>query len=214
MAYEFVTNKYLQATQTNAQPLTLACWAYLDNITASHCLVAACNATSSSTANNDWMGLFAQGQLSGDPIIAYVRPSDTTANTSTGFSTTTWTHAAATFSGTAPMNLASFINGSAKGTASVNYNPSPTHITIGGLRSSFGTTQPLSGRVAEVGVWNVVLTDAEIASLADGMTCDKVRPQSLVFYAPLVRDLQDVKGGLTVTNNNTATVANHPRVYA
>jgi hypothetical protein len=46
------------------------------------------------------------------------------------------------------------------------------------------------------------------------MTCDKVRPQSLVFYAPLVRDLIDYKGGLTITNNNTATVANHPRVYA
>ena len=46
------------------------------------------------------------------------------------------------------------------------------------------------------------------------MTCDKVRPQSLVFYAPLVRNLQDVKGGLTISNNNTATVAVHPRVYA
>jgi hypothetical protein len=54
----------------------------------------------------------------------------------------------------------------------------------------------------------------EIASLAAGMTCDKVRPQSLVFYAPLVRNLQDVKGGLTITNNNSATVAAHPRVYA
>jgi hypothetical protein len=71
-----------------------------------------------------------------------------------------------------------------------------------------------NGEVAEVGIWNVALTAAEIASLAKGMTCDKVRPQSLVFYAPLVRELQDVKGGLTITNNNTATVANHPRVYA
>ena len=71
-----------------------------------------------------------------------------------------------------------------------------------------------NGQAAEVGIWNVALTDAEIASLADGMTCDKVRPQSLVFYAPLIRDLQDVRGGLTITNNNGATVANHPRVYA
>jgi hypothetical protein len=72
----------------------------------------------------------------------------------------------------------------------------------------------MGGQIAEVGIWNVALTAAEIASLADGMTCDKVRPQSLVFYAPLVRDLQDVRGGLTITNNNTATVANHPRIYA
>jgi hypothetical protein len=71
-----------------------------------------------------------------------------------------------------------------------------------------------NGSMAECGIWNAALTTAEIASLADGMTCDKVRPQSLVFYAPLVRDLIDVKGGLTITNNNSATVANHPRVYA
>jgi hypothetical protein len=70
------------------------------------------------------------------------------------------------------------------------------------------------GRIAEVGIWNAALTAAEIASLAKGMTCDKVRPESLVFYAPLVRDLQDLSGGLTITNNNAATVATHPRVYA
>lgn len=69
------------------------------------------------------------------------------------------------------------------------------------------------GDISEVGIWNVALTAAEIASLAKGMACDKVRPQSLVFYAPLARDLIDVRGGRTITNNNTATVANHPRIY-
>ena len=71
-----------------------------------------------------------------------------------------------------------------------------------------------NGLIAEVGIWNAALTTAEVASLAKGMTCDKIRPQSLVFYAPLVRDLVDAKGGLVITNNNGATVANHPRVYA
>ena len=70
------------------------------------------------------------------------------------------------------------------------------------------------GLIAEAAVYNAALTAAEIASLAKGMTCDKIRPQSLVFYAPLVRNLVDAKGGLTLTNNNAATVANHPRVYA
>ena len=71
-----------------------------------------------------------------------------------------------------------------------------------------------AGDIAEVGIWNVALTADEIASLAKGTTCDQIRPQSLVFYAPLVRDLIDVKGGLALTNNNGATVSNHPRVYA
>ena len=71
-----------------------------------------------------------------------------------------------------------------------------------------------TGRIADAAIWNAALTAAEIASLAKGMTCDKIRPQNLVFYAPLVRDLNDQKGGLTITNNNAATVAAHTRVYA
>jgi hypothetical protein len=89
----------------------------------------------------------------------------------------------------------------------------PTALHIGArFANTFGGFT--NGLIAEVGIWDVALTPEEIASLAKGMTCDKVRPQSLVFYAPLVRDLVDAKGGLTITNNNTATVANHPRVYA
>ena len=62
-------------------------------------------------------------------------------------------------------------------------------------------------------MWNAALTDAEIASLAKGYKPTRIRPQSLVFYAPLIRDLQDTRGSLAITNNNSATVANHPRVY-
>ena len=72
----------------------------------------------------------------------------------------------------------------------------------------------MNGLIAEVGIWNVALTAAEIASLAKGMTCDKVRPSALVFYAPLIRSLQDLSRAAAITNNNTATVADHPRVYA
>ena len=84
-------------------------------------------------------------------------------------------------------------------------------LQFGGLP---GSSLFFNGTIAEVGIWNAALTAAEIASLAQGMTSDKIRPQNLVFYAPLVRDLIDQKGGLTITNNNGATAANHPRVYA
>jgi uncharacterized protein (DUF736 family) len=126
---------------------------------------------------------------------------------------TAWRHAAHTFS---PSTFARvYLDGTqdAERTDSVPasiYNNAGT-LNIGGLA---GSIVFFNGLIAEVGVWNAALTAAEIASLAKGMTCDKVRPQSLVFYAPLVRNLQDVRGGLTITNNNTATVANHPRVYA
>jgi hypothetical protein len=89
-----------------------------------------------------------------------------------------------------------------------------TGFAVAAIGNDGGTGNYFSGRIADVAIWNTSLNDDEIASLAAGMTCDKVRPQSLVFYAPLVRNLIDAKGGLTITNNNTATVANHPRVYA
>jgi len=103
-----------------------------------------------------------------------------------------------------------FQNGVSVGTSSVNKTPLlPNEIRIG----IFGVNNNFDGSFAEVGIWNAALTAAEIASLAKGMTCDKIRPQNLVFYAPLVRDLIDQKGGRTITNNNGATVANHPRIY-
>ena len=62
-------------------------------------------------------------------------------------------------------------------------------------------------------MWQATLTAEEVASLAKGMTCDKIRPQSLVYYTPLIRDIQDLARGMTLTDTST-TVAAHPRVYA
>jgi hypothetical protein len=89
-----------------------------------------------------------------------------------------------------------------------------TNTVIPQINGRNGANNMNTFNASEIGVWNAALTAAEIASIAKGMTCDKIRPQSLAFYAPLVRDLLDQKGGLAITNNNGATVATHPRVYA
>jgi hypothetical protein len=123
-----------------------------------------------------------------------------------------WYHAAGVFTNSlSPQAFVNGIVGSTTGGGSIT----PTgidQILIGAARTT-SLTGYYNGSIAEVGIWNAALTAAEIASLAKGMTCDKVRPQSLVFYAPLVRDLIDQKGGFAITNNNSATVANHPRIY-
>jgi hypothetical protein len=108
-----------------------------------------------------------------------------------------------------------YANGTAgtQNTTNVGTQNTADTITVGaGWATTIGTYH--TGDIAEVGVWNVALTAAEVASLAKGVTCDRVRPQSLVFYAPLIRDLVDLRGGRAITNNNTATVSTHPRVYA
>lgn len=70
------------------------------------------------------------------------------------------------------------------------------------------------GQSAEVAVWNAALTTPEIASLQKGFSPRRIRPQSLVFYAPLLRNVQELRQGFTLTpGGTTPTVATHPRVY-
>lgn len=212
MAYEFNgTNQYLSTASApiTAVPLTIACWFYPDTITTRYTL-AAINALN--IVSNGFFNISARGDLSGDPIRIAVDASGTAAvNSTTGYTANSWNHACGVFESNSSRTV--YCNGGGSATSTASYTPSNIVLMRIGYFDTAGPAY-MDGRIAEVGVWNAALTAAEIASLADGFTCDKVRPQNLVFYAPLVRDLQDVRGGLTITNNNSATVATHPRVYA
>jgi hypothetical protein len=70
-----------------------------------------------------------------------------------------------------------------------------------------------TGDFADLAIWQAALSAQQIASLADGFSADKVAPESLVYYSPLVRDISDVVGGMTLTDASS-TVEPHPRIYA
>jgi hypothetical protein len=76
-----------------------------------------------------------------------------------------------------------------------------------------GSVLPMNGKIAEAAIWDVALSAGERTALAKGAKPNRVRPQSLALYAPLLRDLADYDSARTLTNNNSATVADHPRVY-
>lgn len=96
----------------------------------------------------------------------------------------------------------------------------PTTESVGNAKA-YIATRPFEGAEglffdgagAEAAIWSVALTAAEIASLAKGFSPRRIRPQSLVFYAPLIRNLQDVRRGLALTPVNGPTVVAHPRCY-
>ena len=210
MAYEFnnANSRFLSTASSNvsAVPMTMACWS-----------------KTSTVANRDEV-FMAVGASNGNRNILSRLAANIGANSngsngnvlasaSSQLTTNTYFHIAGVFASTSSREL--FFNGaSVASNASAAGTQAAFTETLIGARRAASVGLYYTGDTAEVGIWNVVLTAAEIASLADGMTCDKVRPQSLVFYAPLVRDLIDYKGGLTITNNNAATVANHTRVYA
>lgn len=209
MSYNFASasSQHLSTASApvTAEPFTLACWVRLSSITTMR--VIALNGANGvrhqlSVGISD-SGASAQSINGGN--------SGTSSSGNYVGTTNEWHHRAAVFDSS--TSRTAYYNGTAGSTNTTNISITGINqITIGAGNNPAGTF--VNGRIAEVGVWNVALNAAEIGSLADGMTCDKVRPDSLVFYAPLVRDLIDYSGGLTITNNNTATVAEHPRVYA
>jgi hypothetical protein len=207
MAYDFNgTNQYVEvATAVANRPCTLAAWAYLDNVTGARDIVSVSSKTALAVLRLNVNGT--QFRIADQGNVNAVANGGTV-------SANVWNHYAGVFaSGSSRTPYTNGVAGSENTTSVASITP--TFTNIGAFYA--GTSTPIQffdGRMAEIGIWNAVLTAAEIASLAKGMTPDKICPQSLVFYAPLVRNLVDAKGGLTITNNNSATVANHPRVYA
>lgn len=212
MAYEFNgTNQTLTTASSpvTGVPLTIALWFYPDTDTTRYTGITL---RTSDPFVAGFFNLSFRGDLAGDPVRIGVETSGSAAvNSTTGYAGNAWNHACGVFTSNSSRTV--YCNGGGAATNTNSYTVGTLNDIIIG---EFITSVParMDGRIAEVGIWSAALTAAEVASLAKGMTCDKIRPQNLVFYAPLVRDLQDVRGGLTITNNNTATVATHPRVYA
>lgn len=212
MAIDFNgTSSYIEATSAvaTAVPLTLSAWFYAD----------------SNTVNQTILGLTASGATNARFTLqcqntGYLRAAvqaggstagaDTTATINTG----EWQHGCAVFTGNA--NRAVYLNGGNSGTNTTSLTPSAAALN----RTNIGTQWRnqarenfFDGRVAEVGIWDVALSLAEIESLADGYNPQRIRPQSLVFYSPIIRNVVDLRKGLSLTTNVTSVIE-HPRRIA
>ena len=210
MAYEFTaaSSQYLTATTaaTAAYPMTLAAFCKFNDTGTNRSILA----FGRTVTPFHRQVIF---RTNGNRFSAQsVGASSQQANSNIHSTTTAIQHVCGVFASETSREI--FVDGASEATQTTSTTLNDLDQPAVGARNvgSFGLFW--DGMIAEAGIWTAALTAEEVASLAAGMTCDKVRPQSLVFYAPLVRDLVDVKGGLTITNNNGATVANHPRVYA
>jgi hypothetical protein len=220
MAYEFASasSQYLSVDSSPVAnyPCTMATWYRVnsESLGANMALMAFGASANTSRININYNGTTS-------PRRAVQVTCNNTANTQGNItffeqtiSANTWYHAAVVLASS--TDVIAYFNGSPSFNGGTGITVSSLdRITIGVRRDTATSTLStrFDGLLADSGIWNVALTAAEIASLAKGIACDKVRPQSLVFYAPLARDLIDVRGGRTITNNNTATVANHTRIY-
>jgi hypothetical protein len=214
MAYGFNgASQYLSvlsAPVTDA-PITMSIIGRSSNNASQQFIFALGNSTVSS---GQFIATVYAGDVSGDPVSVFLSEAtlNARANSTTSYTLNTFENVVALFTSTTSRTV--YLNGGNNPTANTD-SRQPTGIdrlSIGALLRSTVAAY-LSGQGAEAAIWSVALSDAEIASLAKGFKPYRIRPQSLVFYAPLIRELIDVKGALAITNNNTATVERHPRVY-
>jgi hypothetical protein len=78
-----------------------------------------------------------------------------------------------------------YLNGGNKATNATNLTPTGMNQTIiGGMLTGTGNREWV-GQLDHVAVWNVALTDAEIAALATGISPLQVRSSALVAYVPI-----------------------------
>jgi len=69
------------------------------------------------------------------------------------------------------------------------------------------------GLIAEVAIWNTALVNADFSTLHGGTSAALVKPDNLVFYAPLINNDKDYinKWTLTPVNNPTFS-SSHPTI--
>lgn len=73
--------------------------------------------------------------------------------------------------------------------------------------SNGGTVQAVDGKICECAIWKVALTNGEMIALSKGFSALLIRPQSLIFYAPLwgrATNEPDLVRTTTITKVNTS----------
>lgn len=212
------TSQYINigSAPVTAMPLTIACWFRLATVSSGvFQLILQINNNAQATTTTGTYRLLLP--TNNTILRASQATSGTSANAdsaSGSLSANTWTHGAGVFTST--TSRAVYVNGVSAGTNTTSLaEPSVASMNIGAaVINTSSASAFMSGSVAEVGVWSAALDAMELNALADGVSPANVRPQSLAFYSPLIRDLVDYRKSLALTNVGGATASDHPRVYA
>lgn len=124
----------------------------------------------------------------------------------------TWHHCGTSVSGSGANNVAVYTNGTQDlgSVGSLQRGGDFDRLTVGRADDS-SPSNHADGRCAFAAAWNVALTQAEFAILRSYSPLF-VRPQSLVYYAPLIRGLEERIGGVDLTKGGSPEIVSHPPI--
>lgn len=195
---------YKPSPTVTAVPLTFACWFNSDSDSETNYLVS----LGKSSVGNHYFALW----QSRDSLRATTRAVSAANSSTTTVAASTWHHGAGVFATTSSRTV--YLDGVAGSANTATKTPSGVDVLRIGATgtSSPETNNAMKGKLAEVAIWNVALTAADIATLAEGFLPTFIKPESLISYYPLVRDYSDRLGNNSVTESQTVTFAEHTRI--
>lgn len=217
-----------QFTETSAQfmgsttvpvatyPCTIAAWYKPSNNTSNHSIVYI-----GSTADARRFLLYRTGTSGGNVVRASSVPdgggagADAVGSTAVT-DTTRWYHLAAVFESSTSRRV--YVDGVLDGTETTAITTTSLNRYAIGARGAPAPTWGLyaSAKIAEVGVWSVALTDAEILQLAKGANPQWVQRKALQSYVPLYTGLSpdlDLTGRTVGLTNAPTQSTDHPPVF-
>lgn len=190
---------------------TLSCWVRVAALPTTNraYLVMMSNDTQPS---NEWSGGLGINSSARFQSYAYDGASKYATGT-TAVSLDTWYHVVGVFK--TGSYIRNYLNGvqessTVVGTLFSSWTTGPIFKAAGSAGSDFQNF--LNGSLAEVGIWSVELSDAEITALSKGFSPRHIRPQSRVDSIAGVRGIFDRHGSAVTTTGTTVGV--HPRVYS
>lgn len=199
------STQYLQASSptVSTHPMSWSGWFYFDDVTRNDtCLVI--------RNNSSFEGWDLRKETAGKAAAVSFNGSNKTALGTTTLVSGTWYHLGCVFASTTSRKI--YVNGTleATETTAAAFGATPDRFAIG---SFIGGGLPLKGRAAQIGVYNIGLSDANMVSLAGGSLPSAVAAANLQNYYKLVADGTDEQGNLSMTLNGSPTFVSDPQIF-
>jgi hypothetical protein len=208
--FDDTSSQYLNlgSAVLSAEPITVSAWFYTDDNAQSGAQTVFSLGSSSSSTH--YFVLWWASATTTMEAIARAAAAARKATYSVTPTNNTWYHVGGIWATTTDRTV--YFDGN---TGNNTQFASPTvNQTSIGARWTTSASQFMSGRLADVGLWNVALTSTEMGMLQAGYSPWQVRRASLVAWWRLLgSEDQDLVAGNHLTAQGSPTTAGHPPIY-
>lgn len=205
MAYAFGGSaNVISSTATVTLPFTVSLWCNPDSVGATSEVLIALGADTRYQIQTDNTN---PGRILARVINGGTNPFASSSNV---IATGQWAHIIAQFQTTTSRFVS--VNGTTSSSVT-SASITPTNEMFIGARKASGVIGAgFVGKIAEVAVWNAGIGQTQFEVLSKGFCPTRILPEHLIFYAPLIRETIDVRGGAALTVSGPTASAHSTRL--